>query len=742
MSETILRVALPVPLRQLFDYLPPAAMDTDSMPQLRPGLRLEVPFGRRKQIGILVACAEQSDVPRAKLRRVERLLEERPLLSDTMVKLCLWAADYYHYPPGQVLPLALPPQLRRSAPQPRQSFCQPTADAPTDLEQLSPRQRALLQLLRQAGRPLSLKSLREAGISDSVRRTAERKGWVETLRLATAEIQPEPDLPSIARAAAAATLPTLNSEQSAAVERIGKELGKFAPILLEGVTGSGKTEVYLRLIEQVLASGKQALVLVPEIALTRQTVQRFTERFGIAPTVLHSGLSEKLRREHFLAAARGYSPLVIGTRSAIFTSLATPGLLVVDEEHDPSFKQQDRLRYSARDLAVVRGRLEGIPVILGSATPSLESRHNADQSRYQQLQLRSRVGGGSPPKPELLDIRGQELLGGLAPQLLAAIDRELSAGKQALLFLNRRGYTPLWQCGHCGWAIPCPNCDSKLTFHSNPRRLLMCHHCGFQQPPAQHCPQCKQPRMSGQGLGTQRCEAVLREQFPGIPIHRMDRDRIRDASDFERIFNAMQSGEPCLLLGTQMIAKGHHFPAISLAAVLEADSGLFSPDFRASERLAQLLIQVSGRAGRGGPGQVWLQTAMPEHPLYTALLRQDYPTLCRELLQERQQRRLPPYSHLALIRFSANRDDFAREQLAAVATRLKSKATGRGGLQLTGPLPAPLARREGKARYYLSLQSANRSTLHRRLNELCRWLDRQQFPADCHWTVDVDPQEL
>ena len=754
MNSPVLRIAVPVPLRRLFDYLPPAALGNEQAQMLQPGLRLEVPFGRRRLVGILVEVAQRSAVPQKQLRHALSVLDAQPLTPPDLVELCTWAAAYYQHGPGETLATALPVRLRRPPKPARPVFvCRLTAAGaqaePALLQTRAPRQAALLGLL-QTRKALSVAELTAAGFTGALRKGLTDKGLAEIVP------QPRPSeqltgapFAGNVRAFAQEAMKgadtenravTLRPEQQAAVSAIAAALGRFQPFLLDGVTSSGKTEVYLELIAQVLAQGRQALVLVPEIGLTPQTAARFAQRFDVPIALLHSGIEEKERLAAWLAAGRGEARIVIGTRSAVFTPLAAPGLLVVDEEHDTSYKQQDGLRYSARDLAVVRARRHRVPVVLGSATPSLESLHNAERGRYQVLRLHQRSGSSAPPTHHLLDLRGAELRGGISEILLDAIGAELTAGSQVLLFLNRRGYAPALICRDCGWTADCSDCDARMVFHSRPSRLC-CHHCDASQPPPAACPRCRSAYLDPTGYGTQRAEQVLRGQFPAVPVHRIDRDAVSRGGSLPKILEEIQRGRPCILVGTQMLAKGHHFPEVTLSAVLDGDSGLFSPDFRAPERLAQLLVQVAGRAGRWRkPSAIWVQTRSPEHPFFRRLFEQGYAAFAQELLAERRQRSLPPLCRMALLRAEAQRLETAEHWLVSVRSWLEKTAAT--GVQLMGPVAAPLPRRAGRCRALLALYSSRLGPLRDLLHNFCLKTEGQALPRGLRWSVDMDPQEI
>jgi primosomal protein N' (replication factor Y) len=523
------------------------------------------------------------------------------------------------------------------------------------------------------------------------------------------------------------------------VDTVSAGLGTFRSFLLEGVTGSGKTEVYLHLIERVLAQGGQVLVLVPEIGLTPQLVARFRARFDVPLALLHSGLTDRERLAAWLAARSGSAPIVLGTRSAIFTPLARPGLLIVDEEHDASLKQQDGFRYSARDLAVWRAHQLAVPVLLGSATPSLESLYNVEQRRYQPLLLPERTGHAELPEYRLIDVRHLSLEDGLSQPLLTRIGQHLAAAGQVLLFLNRRGFAPTLMCYECDWVAECPRCDARLTWHQSDGRLH-CHHCGNQRPVDLRCPQCGSPELHPQGQGTERVEQALAAHFPAAERLRIDRDTTRRKGALDRLLEQARTGQRQILLGTQMLAKGHHFPNVTLVGILDADHGLFSTDFRASERMAQLIVQVAGRAGRQDrPGEVLIQTAHPDHPLLATLVTQGYPAFAAAALAERKAACLPPVTSLALLRAESTTASAPIDFLAAVAQQIRE--TRPAGVEVWGPVPAGMERRAGRWRAQLLLQSAQRGDLQPLLAGLVRALEQRPAARRVRWSVDVDPAD-
>lgn len=532
----------------------------------------------------------------------------------------------------------------------------------------------------------------------------------------------------------------LNNHQQQAIEIISTSLEKFNTFLLQGVTGSGKTEVYLQVIAKVLATNRQALILVPEIGLTPQILARFQERFAVPVVALHSGLTDRERFDNWLAAKDDRATIIIGTRSAIFTPLLKPGVIIVDEEHDLSFKQQEGFRYCARDLAIVRARLDNIPVVLGSATPSLESLYNAQQNRYHLLHLPLRVNSAASPDFRLIDLRNQKLNNGLSTELLITIEKHLAAEGQVLLFVNRRGFAPLLLCHTCGWIAGCTRCDTKLVYHRHPP-LLQCHHCGETRAIDVECPVCHGHSLSPIGLGTQRIEQALTQHFPGIGIVRIDRDSTSRRGVLHTMLDEIQNGKHRILLGTQMVAKGHHFPALSLVAVLDADVGLFSADFRAAEHAVQLLLQVAGRAGRADrAGEVLIQTYNPQHALLQQLLTQDYTRFTQTLLTERAAAQLPPFSYFAMLRADAFTKEQAMFFLKQVHQLAKNKSLP--NVNLLGPIPSLIERKAGRYRAQLLVQAPQRSALHGMLNYLINNIPTISSVRRVRWSLDVDPQEM
>lgn len=726
------------PLAELYDYLPPVAADQAAAASLAPGARVLVPFGRARRVGLLVEVADHSDQDPGRLKRVLRGLDPRPLLGPDDLALIRWAAVYYQQPLGEALLSALPARLRRpggTLDERVPGLRVTAAGLALELATLAraPRQRQLLELLR--AHPAGLESSRlesRLGPCAGPVRELRAKGLVETFRLDSEVPQRTPDEP--------AEGPALNADQARAVEAVTGALGGFAPFLLEGVTGSGKTEVYIRLIRAVIESGRQALVLVPEIGLTPQLRDRLSQRLPGPMAVLHSALDEGERERAWHRAASGRAHWVLGTRSACFVPLPRLGLILVDEEHDASLKQQDGFRYSARDLAVRRAQQVDCPVVLGSATPSLESFQNARRGRYRWLRLPRRAGGARDPGVSLIDIRGQPLSAGLSPLLREHVGAQVAAGNQVLLFLNRRGYAPLQTCHACGWVGACPHCDARLTLHLR-RKRLWCHHCGWFRSAPDACPECGGSDLRTLGLGTERLEDELKDLFPGVPLARIDRDSTRRKGELDRLLATVRRGEVRILLGTQMLAKGHDFPGVTLVGILDLDQSLYAADFRAPERTAQLIVQVAGRAGRAErPGRVILQTRHPQHPLLQSLLREGYPGFAEVALAERHAARLPPFSHLALLRAESPAPEVPREFLQRA--RLLAEDWRGPEVQLLGPAPAPMERRAGRHRAQLLVECGERPLLQRFLGPWVAALRGLPRPSALRWSIDVDPLDM
>ena len=731
MTVRIARVAIAAPLHSLFDYRIPDRGDVAA------GMRVRVSFGRARVIGVVTEIVGESECPVDRLKPIEVVLDPEPLLRPLDLEFLTWVAGYYHHPPGEVIAAALPLRLRKA-----EAALSPGGPGwgltPAGLAQLralpsrAPRQAEILTWLGAQPKAEAPQAEFRAALpgSGAVIRTLRDKGWVEEKTLGAQADHV---------VAAPQGLP-LNDEQASALASLPADLGSFSVSLLDGVTGSGKTEVYLQLTAAVLEAGLSVLVLVPEISLTPQLLQRFRERLGATVRVMHSGLSDSEREQTWHRLRQGLSRVLLGTRSSIFTPISKLGLVLVDEEHDPSFKQMEGFRYSARDLAIVRAQRAACPVVLGSATPSLESLRNAQAGRYRHLRLDRRAGGALSPAVDLLDIRDQPLQSGMSQLLLDRVSAVLAQGEQVILFLNRRGYSPVLSCFSCGWLSDCPRCDARQTLHRS-SGLLWCHHCGAQRRVPRSCPDCGAEDLHPLGQGTEQLEDFLAQRFAEYPLIRIDRDATARKGSLDRLLKQLHEADAALLVGTQMLAKGHHFPRVTLVGVLDADGGLYSADFRATERMAQLLVQVAGRAGRGDrPGRVLIQTRYPDHPLLQTLVRKGYRAFAQQALLERQAAAMPPYSHQALLRADAKR----LESAEAFLDRLVGWARGQGvaGVEIWGPVPAPMARRAGRHRVHLLFQSVRREALHGLLRRLPSHAADMPEAKRVRWSLDVDPLDL
>jgi primosomal protein N' (replication factor Y) len=734
----VLQVAVPSPLRRVFDYLP--LPQQQALPEPQVGTRVKVSFGRQQLIGIVVAVVNSSTLEKKKLKPILASLDSEPLLSDAVFKVLLWAANYYQHPLGEVFAAALPAKLRNGIPL-RETNKFWTANEPSIEEETSlsraVKQKALLSFIRSEGEVTESK-MREGGFSKQLlaqllqRNLVEEHSRTEAAAASFEPLEPESTFDI-----------ELNEEQLIAVTTISKALDQYKCFLLNGITGSGKTEVYMRIMQEQLSKGLQCLVLVPEIGLTPQTIARFKLRFKCVVVSLHSGLNETERMTAWSQARDGSAGIVIGTRSAIFIPLAKPGLIVIDEEHDSSFKQQDGFRYSARDLAVSRARQESICIVLGSATPSLESLHNAQSNKFVHLHLTQRTGIDQSSSMQVIDVSSEALVEGFSEQLLYRIRKHIHQGNQVLVFINRRGFAPILNCQTCGWICECENCIAQFTVHANPPSIR-CHHCGAAARLPRSCPSCKSKDLNTMGIGTQRIETFLQKQFTDTPVIRIDRDSTRRKNSLEKMLEEINKGDPCILLGTQMLAKGHHFPNITLVAILDADSGLFSADFRGQEHMGQTIVQVAGRAGRADrPGEVIVQSRHASHETLQSLANKTYAEFSDSQLKERMAAQLPPFSHLVLLRAEASEMQPALQFLDSIAQFCQSfSAHNSLPIEQLGPLPAPMEKRAGKYRVQLLLKTDKRGNLQALLSSLCAELESMKPPRSVRFSIDVDPQDL
>ena len=684
------------------------------------GARVSVPLGHGRAVGVVVGYVEHSQF---ELKDIERVIDEQPLISEEVVELGMWLSDYYHHPLGSVFETMLPNaairgQAARIEPEKKWTLVE-QAGTPT-LRTNAKRQQQAWQTIRkrEAVQESDLKSL---GVSRTALDALERKGLVKKSDVVVEQvITPSPISPTL--------------EQRRAIDTIKADLGTFQTFLLDGVTGSGKTEVYLQVIEEVLRQGKQALVLVPEIALTPQMTNRFHERFS-RMAVMHSMISNAKRFETWVQAANGEIPIVVGTRSAVFTPFKQLGVIIVDEEHDASYKQNESLRYSARDVAVMRASKLLIPCVLGSATPSMESVMNARTDRYQCLQLSHRPGAAHLPTFHVQDMRRTQVKGGICEPLLRTIGEHLNRDGQVLILINRRGHSTYYICTDCGWTANCSDCDVRLTWHEVPNRVLRCHSCGRRYQPVAKCPDCGKKSIATLGVGTQQVEETLAETFPDVPLHRIDRDSVRTNRQLTTMFTRLQHAKEGLLIGTQMLAKGHHFPNVTMVAVIAADNGFLSTDFRGPERTAQLIVQVAGRAGRAEKrGEVWIQSYDPDNADLKSLVRDGYGGFTETELRLRQEAEFPPFGHMAVIRAEGPDERSAEDFCLEVLNTLRQC-----DVRVFGPSPAPITRVARQYRFQGGVFASERRQLHDALKTVERMRPKSR---KTRWSIDVDPSEM
>ena len=726
----IVRVALAVPLPRFFDYL--------YAPDLTPivGGRVLVPFGSQKRVGIVVDLPASSDVAKEKLKPIIDVLDADSLFNSTTWDWLAWSANYYRAALGDVLFQALPVKLRNgeSAVKNDRTFWRITFLGKQALES-GELKRAKKQI--EALNLLLTQDLEKGNneISSAIWSTLKGKDYVEEIIVPTEQKSWQQALGDNPLANLDNRL-TLNKQQALAFSQLLFQEG-FNVWLLEGVTGSGKTEIYLQYIEEILKKGKQVLVLVPEIGLTPQTVRRFQARFNVEIDVLHSNLNDTQRLNVWERARTGQSAIVIGTRSALFTQFSDLGLIILDEEHDGSFKQQDGWRYHARDLGIVLAQKLNIPILLGSATPSLESVNNVQNGKYHHLVLSKRAGNATALRQFVIDLKHQRIQNGLSEPLLQRMQEHLEKGNQVLLFLNRRGFAPVLLCHECGWIDECHHCEKPYTYHQH-QRVLRCHHCGAQKTVPMQCGHCGSTHLVTTGLGTEQLEETLKARFPQYNIARIDRDSTARKGKLEGYLEDIQQGKSQILIGTQMLAKGHHFPNVTLVALVNVDNALFSLDFRAEERLAQLYVQVAGRSGRAEKqGEVVLQTHYPDHPLLTTLLEKGYQAFAEETLKLRHNMGLPPFSFQALFKAQCRHSEEAENALSQLASFFYEQNIE--GLQVLGPIPAPFSKKAGQYRWQLLLQHASRKQLQ---TALSRYSPELIKSSQVRLILDVDPLDL
>lgn len=716
-------------LNTYHDYFDYTASDAE--PSI--GARVWVPFRGSVRLGVVVGSGKP-DNPAISLKAIQEIIDTQPLLSSELLALCRWVAHYYQSPLSEVIRLAIPHRYRRGEiGQLPQCEWYELAMSAECAHQLVPnkafKQHQLIDFLSTQHQALSKKMISQAGFKPSLLKALQNAQVIKTsLGFDTRHLlkKTTSDSPLL-----------LNEEQTHAVDTMRKKLNEYHCFLLYGITGSGKTEVYLQLIATVLQQQQQVLVIVPEIGLTPQLLARFSARFSETIVVIHSHLNETERQIAWQLAAENQAKLIIGTRAAVFAPLPYLGLIVIDEEHDLSLKQMDGVRYSARDTALMRAYQRNVPIVLGSATPSLESLYNCRLQKYSLLRLNNKALTSALLHYQILDIRNQIMPEGLAQTTLDLIDKHLKKNQQVLVFINRRGFSPVLLCHSCGWMADCRDCDSHLTWH---RRLnqLICHHCGLIEKTITRCVRCSSTDLVPVGSGTQRIYDYLSHYFPSTPMIRIDRDEVQKKEAFEQCLAQINSGEVQLIVGTQMLTKGHHFPRLTLVVVLEADQGLFNQDFRGLERFGQLLTQVAGRAGRAElPGEILIQTHVPQHLELNQLIQQGYDAFADSLLTMRQQAALPPYQCLALIRAQGK-----NQQTPLIFLQTIKQTLSKQGLLCLGPAPAPLARKATLYRLQLLVKASSRQVLQSLLQETRHWVVSHKLNQGIQWSIDVDPQDL
>jgi len=731
-TSCFVQIAIPVPLRQLFTYIVPPSLA--EIP-INIGERVAVSFGPRQVIGVVLSVSDHTEQPIDKLKSITSRVVDNFHFDAPLLQFLQRCSDYYHHPIGDVLQQALPVLLRQikqpdvSLPLVWAASKQADKNVLEKLKTKAAKQYALFQLI---DKHLSITwaELRTLGYVKSQLTSLEKKGLIE-------QHERQPTIFEwIDSALNTDNRLTLSTEQAVVLSAIEQTNTQFSCHLIDGITGSGKTEVYLQAMEKVLAANKQVLVLVPEIGLTPQTLNRFEQRFNVPICLHHSGLNNNERLQTWLEAQRGSSAIVIGTRSAIFTPLHQLGMIIIDEEHDGSFKQQDSFRYNARDMAILRARQLDIPIILGSATPSLESLHNALSGKYHYHQLLNRAGNSSTSQIQLINIAQHQMEHGLSDTLKSEIKKTIARGEQVLIFLNRRGFAPAINCQECHWIADCKRCNKPYTLHQS-KQLLMCHHCGSQRRVPAQCDSCGSVRIKPLGQGTEQLEQRISDLFPDVSSVRIDRDSTRKKGELAKLLQEVTEKKHQILLGTQMLAKGHHFPDVTLVAMLDIDGALFSFDFRAAEHMAQLLVQVAGRAGRESkPGKVLVQTGYPEHPLLQDLVNNGYKHFAEYALTERKQAYLPPFGFQALFRAEANYPSYPDKFLREIC------AVRYEGCELAGPLPAAMEKRGGKYRFHLIVQSKNRKHLHIAIHQMLQLIPSNEWQSKVRWSVDIDPIDL
>lgn len=728
MDTYYIEAAVPTPLMSTFDYRVPADITEQ---RLQPGMRVKVPFGRQQLVAIVLRVKADTLCKPAQIKSILSVIDHEPVLAEEAMQLLMWASDYYHHPVGEVMACALPKKLRAGE---LMHLAQTTWYQLTDAgraalavpDKRRLKQLALLQCVAASEQPISMDCMKRQGFDRALFKRVIEREWVQEVQAHVPD-----ELPPMLRQPAL----LLSDEQAVAVNAL-TAARSFEVFVLQGVTGSGKTEVYLQVIAEVLARQQQALVLVPEIGLTPQTIARFERRFHVPVACLHSEMTDSQRLQVWMQARMGEARIVIGTRSALFVSMPELGVIIIDEEHDASFRQQSGFRYVARDMAIMRAKLANVPIVLGSATPSFATLANVERQRFSLLRLDKRVGGGQLPRWQIIDMRDQVITHGLSAPLIERMQHHLANKGQVLIFLNRRGFAPVLICHHCGFSQCCPRCDAHMTLHHTPHRLF-CHHCGASSRVPRLCPSCQQSDLTSVGLGTEQLEQGLQQLFPDHTVLRLDRDNVRGKRKLDHMLAKAHDHQADILIGTQLLAKGHHFPALTLVGIVDVDAGLFSADFRALEQLGQTCHQVAGRAGREShQGEVLLQTHQPEHPDLQCLIEHGYETFAKQCLQQRQQANLPPYSYMA--KWVFNGQD--RAVVMAFANQVRRVMDGllKPPLHCFGPMPSLMERMNDRYFVELVCLSDKRPLLHQFLSQLQQQLLKLKMPKQLRWYLEID----
>ena len=731
LTPYIAEIALPVALRRTFDYVLP---DGDKH---WVGKRVRVSFARRSLTGVVLTVKRESAFALEKLKAIDACLDETPTLSHDTLKLAKWVSTYYQQPIGQIIQLSLPSALRGEKTWPEQQFKLDQSVIPSERAK---QQVACFEWLQTAKTDtFSQSDLQSSPFSSAITRALKNAGTLKPCRTFSVNDKAPLDKSALLQSSPL----TLNPDQQMVVDTTSEDQA-FQVTLLHGVTGSGKTEVYLQLAANYLARGLQILVLVPEIGLTPQLVSRFKARFSVEIACLHSGMADGARLQAFESVKKNHAKILIGTRSALFSDLPHLGLIIIDEEHDSSFKQQDNARYSARDSALMLAKMRDVPILLGSATPSLEILHHAKQGHYRYLRLDKRANDALPPLVQITDCKKTPMRAGIAKPIVDELAKHLQAGNQVLVFLNRRGYAPVFMCHDCGHVLKCAGCDHTYTVHQSPPSV-QCHICHHKKPLPATCPDCGSDHLLPIGYGTEQLETALQRLFPGFGVGRVDRDSVKNARDFEALIEAVHAGTYQILIGTQMLAKGHDFPNVTCVAMVDVDAALFSNDFRITERLAQLITQVAGRAGRGDkPGQVLLQTHHPDHPLFLALESGQFDGYMTEILEERSLAHLPPFSVLTMIRAESVDETRAMTFLNQIRGLpiCADETLVAHQVSLMGPILPTRPKQAGQYRAQLMLQAPNRKLMQVFLHEIVPQIEMLKTGGKLRWSIDVDPLDM